>query len=131
MKDVQGMHLSDDGTHVVVIWDWELESAQLQSTTQSDSDNEQSDHASESDDVPECDQDVREECIHTVTFKCMGSTREKPYQNVLEKARDKLQEGFTVDVRLTPEPHNMFDSDAVAFECSLDGQWKNIWLCGT
>ena len=36
------MHLSDDDAHVVVIWEWELETAQPLSTTPIDSDKEES-----------------------------------------------------------------------------------------
>lgn len=97
---------------------------------ESESDQDESEHTRESDDEPECDQDTerntRPECIHTIIFKCIGSTREKMYQKVLEKARDRIQEGFTVPVRLTPEPYNMYDSEAVAFECNLDGEWKKV-----
>ena len=32
----------------------------------------------------------------------------------------------TVPVRFTPEPYNMYDSEAVAFECNLDGEWKKV-----
>ena len=59
-------------------------------------------------------------------FKCIGSVRDAACQEVLRTARDRLQEGFTVQVRLTPEPHNGFDSEAIAFQCNLDGQWKQI-----
>ena len=131
------MHLSDDDAHAIVIWEWELETALPLSSTptdldkeESESDQDESEHTRESDDEPECDQDTerntRPECIHTIIFKCIGSTREKMYQKVLEKARDRIQEGFTVPVRLTPEPYNMYDSEAVAFECSLDGEWKKV-----
>ena len=133
MTDVQDMHLSDDGTctHVIVVWNWEWETVQPESMTQfnSDSEHTESDYASEADDVPECDQDTDtnvEERIHTVTFKCIGSTCEKRYQKALEVARDRLQGGFTVQVRLAPEIYNLYDSEAVAFECNLDGEWKKI-----
>ena len=41
-------------------------------------------------------------------------------------ARDMLQQGFTVQVRLDPEPQNKFDFEAIAFQCNLDGRWKRI-----
>ena len=31
-----------------------------------------------------------------------------------------------MSVHLTPKPFNMYDSKAVAFECNLDGEWKEI-----
>ena len=130
------MHLSDNDAHaVVILWEWESETAQPSSTPidsdkeESESDQDESEHTSELDDDPECHQDTESnttaECIHTITFKCIGSTREKKYQ-VLEKARDRIQEGFTVPVCLTPEPYNMYDSEAVAYECNLDGEWKKV-----
>ena len=62
---------------------------------------------------------------HTVTFKCTGAHREE-YQDTLREARNRLAKGFTVPVRLNPEPHNVKDSKAIAFQCELDGKWIRI-----
>ena len=69
---------------------------------------------------------MKHQSIHTITFKFIGTTREKMHQKVLKKAHDRIQEGFTVPVRLTPEPYNIYDSKAVAFECNLHGEWKKV-----
>ena len=38
----------------------------------------------------------------------------------------RLAKGFTVLVRLTPEPNNVKDSRAIAFQCELDRKWFQI-----
>ena len=64
---------------------------------------------------------------HTVMFKCIGVTQEKPYQATLREANSLLQSGEDVPVRLTPEPNNPHDSQAIAFECQLkDKRWRRI-----
>lgn len=34
--------------------------------------------------------------------------------------------GYTVPVRMRPEPTNIVNSRAIVFECELDGKWKKI-----
>jgi len=34
--------------------------------------------------------------------------------------------GCTVPVRMRPEPTNIVDSQAIVFECELDGKWNKI-----
>lgn len=51
---------------------------------------------------------------HIVMFKCIGATH-----------CSLLQSGEDVPVRLTPEPNNPRDSQAIAFECQLkDKKWR-------
>ena len=113
-------------------WDWEYETAPIQPHTQptlsytrddskkekEESGKEELEHASESDDVPECDQGMesnpRSECVHIITFKCI------PYQKALEMACNRLQEGFTVRVCNTPEPYDMYQA------CTQDLQLADL-----
>ena len=63
-----------------------------------------------------------------VTFKCLGSTKDKQYQDCLKEARDKLERGLVVPVRLLHEHDNPADKNAVAFQCQVQhgGAWKTF-----
>lgn len=63
---------------------------------------------------------------HTVTFKCIGCTKELRYQEALCRASQLLMSKNEVKCRLMHEPDNPVDSEAIAFECELDGSWKII-----
>ena len=63
---------------------------------------------------------------HTVVFKCIGAVRDTDSQTTLRTARDRLASGWTVPVRMRPEPTNIRDSRAVVFECKLDGKWIKV-----
>ena len=65
--------------------------------------------------------------FHTVKFNLViGSTKEKRYQDVLERARDAIESGQNVAVELCPEPTNPVDSQAIAFICKLNGKEYRI-----
>ena len=74
--------------------------------------------------------DVEEEepISDTVTFKCIGVTRDSSYQDVLKSASSLLREGKTVPVRVETEPHNPFDAKAICFQCLLGSQWT-VFAC--
>ena len=65
-------------------------------------------------------------CLHTITFKCIGSVKNLAYQNALAQVSKYLSKGETVPVKLLPEPLNPVDTQAVAFVCELNGEWKPI-----
>ena len=46
---------------------------------------------------------------HTVVFKCIGAVRDTDSQTTLRTARDRLASGWTVPVRMRPEPTNIRD----------------------
>ncbi|XP_065884179.1 uncharacterized protein [Dysidea avara] len=74
---------------------------------------------SEDDDIPAI--------THTVIFKCIGAHKETAYQDQLKLAKQKLQDGNPVVVKLNLEPQNPRDSKAIAFICKIDdGEWKRI-----
>ena len=60
---------------------------------------------------------------HTVTFKCMGTTKGADHQEALRSASCLLGEGSNVPIRLQPEPDN---PNAIAFECQIGNDWKRI-----
>lgn len=62
----------------------------------------------------------------TVVFKCIGATKDTQSQDALCTAKDRISSGWTVPVRMRPEPTNIADSQAIVFECELDGKWRKI-----
>lgn len=99
---------------LLVIMDWSTGSAEDE--TSDGGDDEPDSDGSEED----------EEGSSSVEFKCIGVLKEPVYQTILSHVRDELQAGGDVDVRLSPEPDNASDPNAVAFECIYHGQWKRI-----
>lgn len=78
-------------------------------------------------DVLSTDSDLIDEVSSsTVTFKCIGVTRESCYQNVLQEVARLMQEGEEVSVKVVPEPDNPFDARAVSFRCKLAQSWHTI-----
>ena len=63
---------------------------------------------------------------HTVSFKCIGSTKEDRYQDALVLVSHILAKGEHVECAIKPEPDNPMDSRAIAFNCKLDGKWRRI-----
>ena len=55
---------------------------------------------------------------HTVSFKCIGVTRDKGIQKLLEYIAENLSVEET-PVRLNPEPNNPYDNNAIAFEAHM------------
>ena len=63
---------------------------------------------------------------HTVTFKCIGATRDDNHQEALQAAAKDIKEGKDVPVRLQLEPDNPVDSDAIAFQCHVHSVWERV-----
>ena len=59
-------------------------------------------------------------------FKCIGAVRDGKSQEMLRIARDKIENGDSVLVKLVPEPTNPKDAKAVAFMSEIDGTWTRI-----
>ena len=53
------------------------------------------------------------------TFKCLGCTKERTYQECLKAAREKMEQDTFVPIRLLKENSNPADQQAVAFQCQL------------
>jgi len=53
--------------------------------------------------------------VYTITFKCVRTTKEQRYQDVLARAAQEKRNGRDVKVRITPELQNPFDAKAIAF----------------
>ena len=69
------------------------------------------------DEDDEDDKDESNSVVHALTFKCIGTIKEERYQEILVAANLQRRNGEEVHVRLTPEPTNCYDSEAIAFEC--------------
>ncbi len=65
-------------------------------------------------------------CQSCVDFKCIGVTRDPTYQSILLEVRDMMESGNTVPIKLCPDPDNLFDSNAIAFQCLLNSIWKTF-----
>ena len=63
---------------------------------------------------------------HTVTFKCIGTTKEDRYQETLARIAQLRNADQEVLCKLQPEPENPFDSLAIAFRCEIDSYWHTI-----
>ena len=63
---------------------------------------------------------------HTITFKCMGTTKSSSHQEALRAADAFMKEGKDVPVRLRQEPENPIDANAIAFDCQIGNDWKRI-----
>ena len=119
--DAARRNVIDD--HVVVIGEWTVLCPQDNWSEESDVNTSCSSSDSEAEENSTC---VSSRSTHTVTFKVIGCTKESQYQQILQKARDLLEEGRTVTVKLSPEPDNPFDSKAIDFLCEVDEKFQRI-----
>ena len=129
--DVSLLKIPPQGVFIIWEWLWEDNVDHV-----SETDSEKIRELSASIDSPSgdsCDEnDVSDENspeslpVHTVTFKCIGCTRDLTYQSVLKKVSGKLSAKEIIPVNLFPEPDNKNDSRAIAFKCFIDDQWQVI-----
>lgn len=129
-----------DVAFVIWKWEWADECYERESDAESrtsievipetppppDSDEDDSD---EDDEPSRCGAMALDVCLqvtHTVTFKCIGTTKENKYQEYLARISQLCDRGTQVPCRVKVEPDNPFDSKAIAFECQIDGVWHII-----
>ena len=116
---------------VLIIWNCRVilneSDAQCEKDIQDDDINVIPESVEESSDSEKEDIPSNESCVpHTVVFKCIGATRDTQSQAALCSAQNRMLHGWTVAVRMRPEPTNIADSRAIVFECELDGKWEKI-----
>ena len=63
---------------------------------------------------------------HTVTFKCIGCTKDSSYQETLARVSQIRNCNENVACKLQPEPNNPADAQAIAFRVYLDERWSTI-----
>ena len=66
------------------------------------------------------------EVEHFVVFKCIGSTKEHKYQEVLAESALLKRNNKKPKVRIRAEPMNPFDSNAIAVECFVNSNWEHV-----
>lgn len=125
-KNVYVKHLNVvEGCGVPIIWQW-VDGVEHDEDTDVEDDEDPGEHRDES---LLTDSDLEEEKCNqtsTVSFKCIGVTRDSSYQETLKEAHKLMKEGKSVLVRVEPEPNNPYDSHAVAFQCLIGCQWQVI-----
>jgi len=116
-----------EGDQVFVLWKWDwLEEGDTYSDVESDC-SEVDDVATDDNDTEVVDDDEEIPAItHSVTFKCIGSTKELHYQEPLALAKQKRNKGETVEVKLQKEKDNPVDANAIAFMCNADSKYERI-----
>lgn len=120
VEGAQTLNLVDD--HVIVIGKWTTLCLQENWSDSFQSDNSPSCSPHDSD----AEEDSAARGTHTVVFKVIGCTKEPQYQYILEKARNLMEQGQSVCVKLSPEPDNPFDPKAIAFLCKVDEKYERV-----
>ena len=112
---VSNLSLRNHEVLIIWKWTWEEEDEEAEVTPPS----EQYDN---SDSLPS----NAEAESHSLVFKCVGSTKDGIYQDVLKMAAELEDKGENVPVRVQHEPDNPMHSKAIAFECHIENEWKVI-----
>ena len=69
---------------------------------------------------------------HSLTFKCIGVTKNRDYQTTLRMVRDLIHAGQEVTVSLFHEVNNPRGARALAFVCQVESNAKPRiynWVC--
>lgn len=134
--NVDAMQLLDNVVHVVWKWEWAEDDDDDGEENNLDDPPATSDHVNHY--LHSSDEDSHDVSdttptafsvpylTHTVTFKCIGTTRDYKPQEVLAKVSQLLTRNEKVPVIAEPEPTNQFDSRAICFKCLVDGEWHRI-----
>lgn len=115
---------------VLVVWKWELVDCDAGTESGSES-SYQSSREVISETSMEPDEDETEESnddpvgTHTLTFKCVGTTKEDVYQKTLSHISNHQPiEAF--EVKLVREPDNEYDARAISFVATVEGREQRI-----
>ena len=138
--ELKNFILVQNKDEVFVIWDWQWSdhSNTLIPIDDEDGPDEVTvipETPPESDDDSDANDESTEEASpheieHTVTFKCIGCTKEQPYQQALIRAAQLRREGNNIEVKVEPEPTNPFDAKAIQVICKVDGGVEKDRLFG-
>jgi hypothetical protein len=115
--DVKDASLLPEG--ILIVWKWNFG---YESGDEED-DDEEKDQSSDEMERKNSYQDAQPS--HTLIFKCIGTTREKQYQETL-RIISNLKPVEQVEVKLQPEPHNPVDSKAIAFVATVENKQYRI-----
>lgn len=120
--------LPDNDVFVAYAWRW----LDIAETSLDEHDNVGSSESleltatSDTEEEDEPDQFAEGFITHTVTFKCIGASRDDDHQVALQAASRILKGGQDVPIRLEPEPDNPIDPNAIAFLCLIDRKWNRV-----
>ena len=116
---------------VYVIWDWnKTPVADTESDTLSESEALTTEYYQGEDHKEEDEKDedtvMSKQALgtHTVTFKCIGATKDMEAQRALQRTSEQLRAGQQVPVDVFPEPLNQYDSRA--FKVHVADKWTTI-----
>ena len=77
-----------------------------------------------------CVDDVDQQTTNCLVLKVMGGTYD-PHQANIKALREKKDNVCDVDIRITPEPHNIVDKNALLIEVLMnDNEWAPIGYIG-
>ena len=125
-----GMNFPPHG--VLIVWKWEWTAVEESESEEEDDSHEQhnphlhSDSEHSDSETETNSPDIRPPPTHTVTFKCIGPVHDTNAQALLIRVSQILRGGGGVDVHVSPEPDNPYDSQAIAFQCHIDRKWQRI-----
>lgn len=108
---------------LLIVWDGEIEQMSDDRDSDSTSNNSTNAPLSPAPSTGNIDSDTDQQ---TVTFKVIGVMRDQDIQTLLREIIDRREKGDTIAVKIIAEPDNLFDSRAVSFKASVDGEWKTI-----
>jgi len=100
-----------------VVWEWKWVDSELDSSSTEEENSDDNDEVGESmgDGSDSSEESDDAYSTDTVTFKCIGASRELHSQEALAAAKQKLEKGEVVTVRILPKPINLYDSNVIAF----------------
>lgn len=127
--DLGGVKLLPEGVFVIWTWDWMEPSDDDSDSTRESAVNSPELFSNADDEIHTEETETIDKnpiLTHTVTFKCIGSSRDPDCQECLAKAANIIRCGEHVDVKLRPEPTNEYDAKAIEFIIRLDNQWRRI-----
>lgn len=116
--DVSGLKLVDGGK-VFVMWKWNMHSGEVSEAELPDEETIFSE-----DEEPEASASATS--LYSVVFKCVGTTKQGKYQQVLSKAAAAMKRKEEVKARIVPEPNNPFDAKAIAFQIFTGAKWERV-----
>ena len=108
-------HLRSMDNGLVVLWDWTY----LGVNNETSSEDESAGDYSASEDKTHSSESDEEKSIDTVTFKFVGVTRDRSYQDALTSANMLIREGKEVPVVIEAEPNNPSTREL----CALSVSW--------
>ena len=113
---------------LLVVWEWEWQDDDSDGEHMSKSSTEDLGHSHHNPHIQsdtessESEQELEFQLpsqMHTVTFKCIGTTHNFNAQEVLRRVSTLLEQGEQVPVKIFPEPDNQYHSKVITFQCNL------------